>query len=283
MAQVETDVVYGQVAERDLSCDIFRPDSPGEPAPAAILIHGGGWQRGNRNGVHPRARRLADHGIVAIAVEYRLTGEARWPGHIQDVKACLRWVRSHADSLGIHPDRIVLVGFSAGGHLALLAAGTPGDPTFAGDGGSPGVSEAVNAVVGFFPAIRIQPGDQRDNDAFPASPGSSLGDDMGVEEARAASPIERVREGYPPTLLLHGTADEVISPRASQQFYDRVIEAGSVAELRLYAGMRHEFVKIEEMLDLAMADVALFIRRTLVEPARFDIPQAELFSMPAVG
>jgi len=275
--QVESDRVFTVVGERELHCDIFLPDA-GAPRPAAILLHGGGWRGGNRVNMHPRARRLAEHGVVAIAAEYRLTGEARWPAHIQDVKACIRWLRSSADSLGVHRDQIALVGFSAGAHLALLAAGTPGNPTF---GTADAAAETVNAVAAFFPPIRIQPGADRSNGEFPASAGASLGEDVGAEEARAASPIEHLAPGYPPTLLLHGTADEVVSSRTSQQFYEAATAAGSVCELRLYSGMRHEFVKIPEMNDLAMADVALFIKRVLVEPERFDLSQEQLFAAPA--
>ena len=124
---------------------------------------------------------------------------------------------------------------------------------------------------------------ERDNGDEPYSAGDSLGDGVSMEEALAASPIEYVAPGYPPTLLLHGTADEVVSPRTSRQMYDAVTPAGSVAELRLYSGMRHEFVKIEEMGALAMADVALFIQRVLVEPERFDVSQADLFAAPAAS
>jgi acetyl esterase/lipase len=136
-------------------------------------------------------------------------------------------------------------------------------------------------VVAFFPPVRVITGPDRDNGDFPASAGDSLGDGITAEEARAASPIERVRAEFPPTLLLHGTADEVVPSRSSQQFYEAVAAVGTPVELRLYSGQRHEFVKIEEMLDLTMRDVALFIRRVLIEPARFDIPQAELFGAPA--
>ena len=276
--QIEHDVVYAVVGDRELHCDVFHPDGSSGPRPAAILLHGGGWRGGSRASMHPRARRLAEQGIVAIAAEYRLTGEARWPAHIQDVKACLRWVRSSTDALGVHPDRIALVGFSAGAHLALLTAGTSGNAAF---GSSDVAAETVNAVAAFFPPIRIQAGAERSNGEFPASAGASLGDDLGPEEARAASPIEYVTPGFPPTLLLHGTADEVVSSRTSQQFYEALTAAGVTSELRLYSGMRHEFVKIEEVSDLAMADVALFIKRVLVEPERFDLTQEQLFAAPA--
>ena len=283
MVTVERDVVYGTGSGRELRCDVFRPDGATRPTAAAILLHGGGWRRGSRATMYPRAEALAERGILAVCAEYRLTDEARWPAHLHDVKACLRWLRANASTYQVAPDQIALIGFSAGAHLALMAAGTPGDPRFSGDGGHAGTSEVVDAVVAFFPPIRVRPGPERDNGDEPYSAGDSLGDGVSMEEALAASPIEYVAPGYPPTLLLHGTADEVVSSRTSQQMYDAVTAAGSVAELRLYSGMRHEFVKIEEMGALAMADVALFIQRVLVEPERFDVSQADLFAAPAAS
>ena len=277
---VERDVEYGTTGSRSLHCDVFHPEPTGTPAPAAILLHGGGWRRGSRATMHPRAEALAAQGILAVAAEYRLTDEAPWPAHVNDVKACLRWLRANAEARNADPDQISLVGFSAGAHLALMAAATPGDPALSGNGGHEGVSEVVDAVIAFFPPVRIIPGADRDND-LPASAGDSLGEGITADEARVMSPIERVTPGFPPTLLLHGTADEVVPSRSSQQFYEAVTAVGTAAELRLYSGQRHEFVKIEEMLDLAMRDVALFVRRVLVDPARFDVPQAELFGAPA--
>jgi len=276
---VETDVEFGRGGSRALVCDVFRPVEVGLDAPAAILVHGGGWRRGSRAGMHRHARRLAERGIVAVTPEYRLTDEAPWPAHLEDVKACLRWVRAQASRLGVHPERIALVGFSAGAHLALMAAGTPGDPRFSGSGGSGEASEVVNAVAAFFPPIRIQPGAERDNGALPASAGDSLGPDIDAAAAREASPIEYVGPRFPPTLALHGTADEVVSPRTSQQLFEALQAASVEVDLRLYAGQRHEFVHIEAMSELAMADVALFLRRVLVEPERFAFTQAEVFAL----
>jgi len=276
---VEPDVEFGRGGARALVCDVFRPVGARGGLAAAILVHGGGWRRGSRASMHRHARRLAERGIVAVTPEYRLTDEAPWPAHLEDVKACLRWVRSHASRLGGHPDRIALVGFSAGAHLSLMAAGTPGDPRFSGSGGSGEASEVVNAVAAFFPPIRIQPGAERDNGELPASAGESLAPGLDAAGAREASPIEYVGPGFPPTLALHGTADEVVSCRTSLQLFEALEAAGVEADLRLYAGQRHEFVHIEAMSELAMADVATFLRRVLVERERFEFSQQEVMAL----
>ncbi|MFA7250470.1 MAG: alpha/beta hydrolase [Dehalococcoidia bacterium] len=277
------DVVFGRGGGRDLLCDVYAPEPAGTPRPAAILFHGGGWQRGSRGTLRERAVELAAYGVIVVAAEYRLTGEAPWPAHIHDAKAVLRWVRANAADLGVHPDQIALIGFSAGAQLALLAAGTPGQPAFSGDGGHPEASEVVNAVVGFFPPIRFVPGAERTNEGVPASAGDSIGLGLSEEDLRLASPITHVGPAYPPTLLLHGTADEVIAYRSSTTFFDALRAAGVRADLRLYDGLRHEFVRMDGVMQLCMADVALFLQRSMVDPARFDVPQAVLFGQPAAA
>lgn len=280
---IEADIVFGTGGGRDLRCDLYRPALPEAELPAAILFHGGGWRAGSRATLRDRALELASHGVVVVAAEYRLTGEAPWPAHIHDAKAALRWVRANAARLRVHPDRIALIGFSAGAQLALLAAGTPGHPAFSGEGGHGGVSEVVNAVVGFFPPIRFVAGADRTNEGVPASAGDSLGPGMTEDALRLASPLTHVGPAYPPTLLLHGTADEVIAYRSSVTFFEALRAAGVRADLRLYDGLRHEFVRMDGVMQLCMADVALFLQRTMVDPARFDVPQEVLFGRPAAA
>jgi acetyl esterase/lipase len=279
----QPDVVAGHGGGRDLHVDLYRPQAAAGTLPAAIMFHGGGWRRGSRKTLRDRAVELASHGIVVAAAEYRLTDEAPWPAHIHDAKSALRWLRASAAALDVHPEQIVLIGYSAGAQLALLAAGTPGDPEFTGDGGHGDASEVVNAVVAFFPPIRFVGGSERSNDGVPASAGASIGDGLDDETLRRASPITHVRAGYPPTMLLHGTADEVIRYRSSVVFFEALREAGVPADLRLYDGLRHEFVRMDGVMQVAMADVALFLQRTMVDPDRYDVPQEELFGQPAAA
>ena len=93
-------------------------------------------------------------GIVAIAVQYRLAGEAKWPSQIEDVKAAIRWARANAKRLGFDPEKIAVVGHSAGGQLALFAAGTPNRPEFEGKGGTPGAGTQVVACCAYYPGNR---------------------------------------------------------------------------------------------------------------------------------
>ncbi len=126
---ISTPEVVQRATDRDLGIDIFWPEDDAKRS-AVILLHGGGWSGGHRSEMHRYARQLRQRGFLAIAAEYRLTSEAPWPAQILEVKDVIRWVRDNAAWLRVDPDRIALQGFSSGGHLALLAAGTKTDLHF---------------------------------------------------------------------------------------------------------------------------------------------------------
>ena len=132
----EEDVVVHDVAGRELKVDIFRPANTSGLVQGLLFLPGGGWQTANRAPLKDRyGVRMAERGFVCVAGEYRVMDEAPWPAQIQDVKATIRWMRANSESLGIDPATIVVGGKSAGGHLALLAAGTRGLDAFEGNSG----------------------------------------------------------------------------------------------------------------------------------------------------
>lgn len=198
--------------------------------------------------------KMAERGVVCIAGEYRVMTEAPWPAPIHDVKTIIRWMRDSAESLGIDPDRICAGGSSAGGHLALLAAGTPDsddlEPSY-----FDGVSSAIAAAVGVYPVC----------DMVPTAESLDLAELFpdGVTEAalRAASPISHVHPGYPPTLLVHGTSDVRVDYRLTVRMYDALEDAGVPVDLQLYSGQDHVFDR-EDRYSGPIADaMALFIQR----------------------
>src|SRR5262245_10913431 len=122
------DVVYAHADGVPLRYDHYRPRRVDGPAPAIILVHGGGWVRGDPSQAAGNALHFARHGIATVSISYRLAPAHRFPAALDDVRHGLRHVRAHAGELGIDPDRIALMGLSAGAHLALLAHLTNGLP-----------------------------------------------------------------------------------------------------------------------------------------------------------
>jgi acetyl esterase/lipase len=237
---IEEGVVFGTAAGRDLRCDIFTP--PGSPrrAPGVLLLHGGGWRSGDRSQLRGYGILLGREGYVCVASEYRLAPAHHWPAHLHDVKAALRWMRANADRLGIDPERIAVSGNSAGAHLALMLAATPGEPEFEGEGGNPAVATEVAAVIAIYPPTdltHLVGTDPQSDDAVR----TFLGPAVIAETARRASPIAYARADFPPTLLIHGTADTVVNYRESLRMFEALEAAGAPVELHLYAGQPHAF------------------------------------------
>src|SRR5580692_9588155 len=163
---IETNVTYGDAGNRPLRLDVYRPSEPN--GAAVLLVHGGGWSRGSKDMLGPAATALAEQGFVVLAQEYRLTGEAPFPANIHDVKRAIRWAKENAAELGFDPDKLCLEGHSAGAHLVLLAAGTPGDARLDPPEGMDGVSGEVAAVTAIYPPVLFHLGGARPSGALAA-------------------------------------------------------------------------------------------------------------------
>ncbi len=140
------DLTYAQYGTRKMLADIYVPSGEG-PHPAAVILHGGGWHSGDKMKFRAMGLELAKRGYVTMAVAYRLSGEAKFPANIHDCHAAVRFLRAKAADYQADPDRIGVVGGSAGAHLAGLLATTADVEELQGEGGNPGVSSAVQAAV----------------------------------------------------------------------------------------------------------------------------------------
>src|SRR5947208_419433 len=120
---IEKNIVFGKAGNTELRLDIYKPADTSEKRMAMIHLHGGGFTAGNKESLADRVAPFVALGYVAVPIEYRLAGQAKWPAQIGDVKAAIRWARANAGKLEVDAERIGIVGYSAGGHLALFAAG----------------------------------------------------------------------------------------------------------------------------------------------------------------
>lgn len=261
-ANVEKDVVYGKGGDTDLHLDIYKPAGAPTKRMAIIHFHGGGFAGGNKDGLAARLQTMSARGYVNIAAQYRLAanGAARWPAQIEDVKASIRWTRTNASRLGIDPARIAVAGYSAGGHLALFAAGTQNRPEFEGKGGNAGVKTDVAACLAYYAVTGSQwEGFRR---SFPMPEGSS-------EEAwRLATPGTYIKS-FPPTVLFHGLADVTVPPESSADFLKLLRDANIPSELHTFAGVPHEFVGIPEFAESTSQLVDFFLEREVINPRTY--------------
>src|SRR3989449_11758634 len=119
--ELREDVVYAHAGGVPLRFDHYRPRKVDGPAPAVIFVHGGAWMHGDPSQAAGNALHFARRGIATVSLSYRLAPAHRFPAPLDDVRHGLRWVRAHAGELGIDPERLALLGLSAGAPLALLA------------------------------------------------------------------------------------------------------------------------------------------------------------------
>jgi acetyl esterase/lipase len=237
---------------RPLELDLWLPAEGPDPVPVVVFLHGGGWRQGSRHlagpafaGAQPTPfEQVARAGIAVASADYRLSGEARWPAQLHDVKAAVRWLRARAGELGIDGDRIAAWGESAGGHLAELLGLTIGDPALEGDVGVTGPPSQVCAVVAWYAPSDLT-AMAADTGTDPLDPGGREAQLLGgpadaVPEAAAqASPVTHVTQAAPPFLLLHGSNDGAVPYVQSERLYRALTEAGVDAELTPYPGADH--------------------------------------------
>ena len=214
--KIERAVVFHREAKRRVRLDVYRPvdlDPYEGPRPAVIQIHGGGWIFGSRleQGI-PLLNHLAANGWVGFNVDYWLSPRATMPAHVIDVKRAIAWVRANAERYGVDPERIVITGGSAGGHLCALAALTANDPKL-----QPGFEAADTSVAAAVPFYGVY--DFTDPNGIYYRGFSDwlmarvvfkrrLEDDR--ERYQQSSPIFRVNREAPPFLVIHGDHDTLV-------------------------------------------------------------------------
>jgi acetyl esterase/lipase len=260
--EITEGVVFGTGGGRDLRCDVFTPPDRSEPGPAVLLVHGGGWRGGDRMQLRGYGILLGRAGYLCVACDYRLVGESPWPAQVHDVKAAVRWMRANASELGIDPDLIALEGNSAGAHLVLYAAGTPNVAAMEGAGGHAGVDSSAAAVVAIYPPTRFHFG-ARQHGSVPIE---ALSDTPSAALAEEASPVNLVAPGFPPTMLVHGTCDEVVPVSASFLMYEALRRHDVPTELHVFSEQPHAF-DADPRFGRRTADLmALFLSRYLSDP-----------------
>jgi acetyl esterase/lipase len=236
------DVVTGQGGGRDLHAEVAYPKDMTTPMPAVIFIHGGGWISGNQR--QAPVPSLARAGFFVASIEYRLSSEAKWPAQIEDCKLGVRWLRANAAKYNVDPNRIGAWGSSAGGHLVACLGTMADEKEYEGNGGYPGVSSAVQAVVDFY-----GPTDFTNLSPTVYSPVAvSLTKGLfGVAYAqnpalwKSGSPVAYVKAGDPPMLLVHGDSDGLVPVAQSLVFDAALTKAGVPHQLVIVKNGDHGF------------------------------------------
>ena len=238
----EAGIEYANPDNQHLQLNMARPKSGGGPFPAVLCIHGGGFRAGKREGYDGQIVRLAERGLVAVTVSYRLAPKYPFPAAVYDTKAAVRWLRANAAKYKIDPDRIGVTGGSAGGHLAQFLGVTGDVKEFEGNGGNPTQSSKVTCVVNVYGPSDFTKSYGKSVDAADVLP-LFLGGNL--EKARPqhirASPLYWVTPNAAPTLCIHGTDDKYVAHEQSEWLVEKLKAAGVEAELLTLEGAGHGF------------------------------------------
>jgi len=240
--KVVPDITYATVGKEKIQLDLVLPAGPG-PHPVVLCFHGGAWTGGSRKELTTPSVRipgvtttpstevgilenLARRGYAAATVSYRLAPKAKFPSQIEDAKTAVRFLRANAKKYDLDPDRFAALGFSAGGHLALLLGTTD---TAAGFDGTEYADQSskVQCVIVFFGPT--------DMSLYSETPGvlesfltAFLGKECQTDGKclTRASPIEYVTKSAAPTLFIHGTMDLVVPIVHSEKMYKKMKDEG---------------------------------------------------------
>ncbi len=245
-ATLAKDIVYGEAAGQKLLLDASTPDGTG-PFPVAILVHGGGWSRGDKGpsskpndnaDISPWFETLTAAKFTWFSINYRHAPAHRWPACYEDLLTAIRWAKAHAPDYRGDPARIALFGHSAGGHLVCLAATNTSADT------------RVQAVLGFASVTDFlpEPGAKKLNgnmtNLFGLPPEIT---DAALARLRDASPLQHAAAGLPPILLLHGDADPGVLITQSIRFREKIRAAGGTCDLFTIARGGHPLATWDEV------------------------------------
>jgi acetyl esterase/lipase len=242
---------------RPITLDLYATPPSGAAKPAILWVHGGGWRQGTTRADPGYAdwtqllAGIAARGFVVAAVDYRLSGEAKFPAALQDVEDAVRWLRKNAAPYGIDPKHVAIWGASSGAHLAALAATACEDRSLDDKASDVSISPCVEAAVDWFGptdfSLALKPPAPGN---APTSP--SVIDDMeafvGCRLAqcpqatlRAVNPISYVSAKSPAFLIMHGTADKTVSIADSNALDAALKAKGADVQMIAYPGLAHGF------------------------------------------
>ena len=227
---IHKNIAYGAAATQKL--DIYRPLA-GEKYPVVLYVYGGGWYSGSKEMYAPAAQMLLQHELVIVLISYTLNPQATYRQQTREVAQALDWVLRHIQDYGGDPQRVFIGGQSAGAHLSALALCDPQwlQPL----GRSPADVRGFYGISGAYDINRLL--------AFQQARGNEAPLLTRVFESRDnfanASPINYVRAGLPPFLLIHGDADTVVPLNISEAFHEKLQAVGVHSDLKIYSGAKH--------------------------------------------
>ena len=235
--QVLPNVTYLTASNRDNKVDLYLPRGTDSPAPVLVYIHGGGWVGGSKESSVLRLIPWMEMGWAVVNVQYRLGEVSLAPAAVEDCLCALRWIIRNASNYNIDPERIVVTGNSAGGHLALTTGMVPASAGL--DRQCPGSETlSVAAIINWYGITDV--GDLLDGPNTKSYAVEWMGSMPNrFEIAERVSPLTYVRSGLPPILTIHGDADPTVPYQHGVQLHEELSKVGVSNQLHTVPGGRH--------------------------------------------
>lgn len=228
---VDQNVTYCAIDGQEIQMDVYYPASGG-PWPGLIFVHGGGWSEGDKAPL-PLPVIPSAFGYLTASINYRMYPAYRFPAMIEDVKCAIRYLRAHAQAYHLDPDRIALMGHSAGAHLVALA-GLAGQSVGWDRGPFADVSSQVQAVIALSgPADLAR--------SFPDWVSELINNVFGLEQIVNASPVQHAHPKAPPFFIAHGDGDPVVPVEQAELLYNALNNVGAQVEKLILSHAGHGF------------------------------------------
>lgn len=240
-------LTYKKIGEIELKLHVFNPENhkQTDQRPAIVFFFGGGWNGGSPSQFYAHCNYLASRGMVAISAEYRVKNKHKTTPQecVKDGKSAVRWIRYHANELGVDPGKVIAGGGSAGGHVAAATGTVKG---FEEEGEDLSISSKPNALVLFNPVFDNGP--------------DGYGYERVKEYWRDFSPMHNIAENTPPTIVFLGTKDSLIPVSTAENYKKEMESKGRRCDLHLYKDQPHGFFNYSRKDNY---------RKTVIEMDRF--------------
>ena len=252
----QLDVVYTSGPGFQEKLDLYIPNKSSKLAPAIINIHGGGWVSGSKDqqgGFNPYFK----NGFLVCNIEYRMTKEAKAPAAVEDARCALAYLKKNASALGIDVNRIVVMGGSAGGHLALMTGLLENDHRF--DKNCADIKDMkVAAIIDKWGITDVWAwaycckshsaknwlGDKQTDEAF----------------AKTVSPMTYLKKSSPPIFICHGDADSTVPIEESYLLHDKLKEIGIKTDLMVVPHAGHSLAGAKDQLKVMDERILVFLK-----------------------
>lgn len=255
--RVRSNLVYLTANNAELHLDVYEPLGATAPRPTVVYIHGGGWVGGSKEGAALNVLPYLANGFVAVNVQYRLGRISLAPAAVEDTRCALRWILARAEDYHIDPERIIVTGHSAGGHLSLTTGMLPASAGL--DRQCVGLDDVhVAAIVNWFGITDVADLiDGPNTKGYAVAWLGSMPDRRAIAER--VSPLKYVRRGLPPIITIHGDADPVVPYAHATRLRDALDAAGVPNRLVTIPGGGHGGFNVQES-SRAYAAIMAFLK-----------------------